>query len=122
MNEQTLLAQYEREALHKYAQERAPSPTDTNTRPAAGNTNGGFLSRVDWHLVFTVSANAFSVLSVLYLAYCYRLYFQIFGVDALAMVGLFLVGVFFLLAVMSATDDGQVLLSCFGLFLLINIF
>ena len=82
----------------------------------------GFLARVDWNAVFLATAKTLSLAAIAYLTYRYTGYFQAFGAGAIALIGQFLIGLFFLYSVLSGSDGKIILLSSLGMYLLVNSF
>ncbi|OQW99207.1 MAG: hypothetical protein BWK73_50845 [Thiothrix lacustris] len=80
------------------------------------------LDRVDWNKAFIRVAIAMNAVGVLYVGYVYSIYAAYFGVSALAFIGQFLIGLFFLNVVVSNTDGLQVMLASVGMFILANSF
>ena len=80
------------------------------------------LDRVDWNKAFIRVAIALNAVGVLYVGYLYSLYVAYFGYSALAFIGQFLIGLFFLNVVVSNTDGLQVMLASVGMFILANSF
>lgn len=93
--------------------------------PGKGTNGGGLgnaLSRVDWQKVFVRTASLMAVAAVAFLAFQYLGYFTVFGAGALAMIGQFTIGLFFMFSITNATSGLQVMTSALGMFLLVNSF
>jgi hypothetical protein len=80
------------------------------------------LDRVDWNKAFIRVAIVLNAVGVLYVGYVYSIYAAYFGVSALAFIGQFLIGLFFMACVVSSTDGLQVMLASIGMFILANSF
>ena len=80
------------------------------------------LDRVDWNKAFIRVAIALNGVGLLYVGYVYSIYAAYFGYSALAFIGQFLIGIFFLNVVVSNTDGLQVMLASVGMFILANSF
>lgn len=85
-------------------------------------TLGNALSSIDWHRVFVWTATALGIAALGYLAIQYLGYFTVFGAGALAMVGQFAIGLFFMFSITNATSGLQIMTSALGMFLLVNSF
>lgn len=80
------------------------------------------LSRIDWQQVFVWASRLLAGAAVMFLTYRYSVYFLAFGVGALAMIGQFIVGLFFMFSMLNATSGLQVMTAAAGLYLLVNSF
>ncbi|EIJ35726.1 hypothetical protein [Thiothrix nivea] len=80
------------------------------------------LARVDWQKVFIVTARALAVLAVGALTFQYSKYFAAFGAGAIAFMGQFTMGIFFLVAILQSTNGLQIMTAALGLYLLVNSF
>ena len=80
------------------------------------------LDRVDWNKAFIRVAIGMNAVGILYVGYIYSAYIAYFGYSALAFIGQFLIGLFFLNVVVSNTDGLQVMLASVGMFILANSF
>ena len=97
-----------------------------NAALAALRSNGAaalaLLDRVDFNKLFIRVAIAMNAVGVLYVGYLYSLYVAYFGYSALAFIGQFLIGIFFMNVVVSNPDGLQVMLASVGMFILANSF
>jgi hypothetical protein len=82
----------------------------------------GFLARIDWHKVFIRVARVLSAVAMAFLVWQYVNYFQVFGSSAIALVGQFAIGTFFMASIMNSTNGLQILTASLGLYLLISSF
>lgn len=121
MNEQQLLRDYEREALHQYRQEHygqdnANSPSNAWESMLAG------LGHVDWNAVFVVVARGMISLALGYITYRYWLLFHLFGAAAISMIGQYLIALFFTKTVWGSDGGTNILSSSLGMYLLTGMF
>ena len=80
------------------------------------------LDRVDWNKAFIRVAIVLNAVGILYVGYVYSIYAAYFGYSALAFIGQFLIGIFFMNVVVSNPDGLQVMLASVGMFILANSF
>ena len=80
------------------------------------------LDRVDWDKAFIRVAITLNAVGILYVGYVYSIYAAYFGYSALAFIGQFLIGIFFMNVVVSNPDGLQVMLASVGMFILANSF
>jgi hypothetical protein len=81
-----------------------------------------WLIRWDWHKAFIRVARLLSAVAMAFLAWQYVNYFQVFGSSAIALVGQFAIGTFFMASIMNSTNGLQILTASLGLYLLISSF
>jgi hypothetical protein len=97
--------------------------TPTAGRPTnAWEALQGFLARVDWNTLFIRVARILSAAALAFLTWQYSNYFQVFGVGAMAFIGQFAIGLFFMASIMNSTNGLQILTAALGLYLLISSF
>lgn len=87
-----------------------------------GQPEGNWLARVDWNLVFVVVARFMSAVAMAFVTFQFGRYFQHFGPEAIAFIGQYLIGCFFLYAVLTSEDSVKLLSGSFGMYLLLNSF
>lgn len=109
MNEAQLLRDYEREALYQH-QGAAEMPTLPSRNP------------IDWNLVFITVARFMNAVAMGFVTFQFGRYFQYFGLEAIAFIGQYLIGCFFLYAVLTSEDGVKLLSGSFGMYLLLNSF
>lgn len=109
MSDTRLLRDCEREALHHH-QGAAEMPSSPSGSP------------IDWNLVFITSARFMNVVAMGFVTFQFGRYFQYFGLEAIAFIGQYLIGGFFTYAVLTSEDGMKLLLSSFGMYLLLNSF
>jgi hypothetical protein len=81
-----------------------------------------FLARVDWNLVFQVTASVLVSIGLLITAYQYFQYTMFFGTGALVFIGQFLIGVFFAAVVFYSNDGLSIITAVAGMYLLTSSF
>ena len=82
----------------------------------------GFLNAVNSGKAFTVAAMVLNSVAFIYLCNSLIVYLQAFGWLAIAMIGQFLIGVYFILTVYISDSDLSIILSSVGMFILVNSF
>lgn len=80
------------------------------------------LGRIDWERVFIITARVLVSIGMLFTAYQYFQYTMFFGAGALAFIGQFLIGAFFVAVVFYTRDGLQILTAAAGMYLLANSF
>ncbi|OQX15725.1 MAG: hypothetical protein BWK73_05820 [Thiothrix lacustris] len=103
---------------YQHSPDTYPTPTASNAMEALT----AFLARVDWNLVFQVTARVLVSIGMLFTAYQYLQYTLFFGAGALAFIGQFLIGVFFVAVVFMTSDDLHIMTAALGMYLLANSF
>ncbi|UOG93177.1 MAG: hypothetical protein L3K52_05445 [Candidatus Thiothrix sulfatifontis] len=80
------------------------------------------LGRIDWERVFIITARVLVSIGMLFTAYQYFHYALFFGAGALAFIGQFLIGAFFVAVVFYTRDGVSIMTAAAGMFLLANSF
>ena len=110
MNDQNLQI-HEQAMLMQYRADMSNSPTPQDQE-----------SPIDWVLFFHVVVRLLAIAAMFYVIYCTSIYFQLFGISAVALFGQFAVAMFFTYAVLTGNDDVETLLNCLGMFFVIGMF
>lgn len=80
------------------------------------------LARVDWQCVYIVTARFLISVGMLAVTYQLSIYLTYFGAAAIALLGQYLIGVFFTVAAFSTEHSGQLMTAAVGMYLLVNTF
>lgn len=80
------------------------------------------LAAVDWQRVYTVTARVLISVGMLAVTYQFSIYLNYFGTAAIALLGHYLIGMFFTVAAFSTEHSGQLMTTAVGMFLLVNTF
>jgi hypothetical protein len=117
----------ETKAMHAALMDYYGGMTLDGTPTAGQPTNAwealqGFLARVDWNTLFIRVARLLSAAALAFLTWQYSNYFQVFGVGAMAFIGQFAIGLFFMVSIMTSTNGLQILTASLGMYLLISSF
>jgi hypothetical protein len=101
--------------------QHSPDTYPTTTANAMGALTA-FLARVDWNLVFQVTARVLVSIGLLITVYQYFQYTLFFGAGALAFIGQFLIGVFFAAVVFYSNEGLPIITAAAGMYLLTSSF
>lgn len=80
------------------------------------------LARIDWQCVYTVTARFLISVGMLAITYQLSIYLTYFGAAAIALLGQYLIGVFFTLSAFASGHSGQLMTAAVGMYLLVNTF
>lgn len=95
---------------------------DTHGMDSTVSSLPAILGRIDWERVFILTARVLVSIGMLFTAYQYLQYSLFFGAGALAFIGQFLIGAFFVAVVFYTRDGLQILTAAAGMYLLANSF
>lgn len=77
---------------------------------------------INWRRVFIMTARTLMTAALLFATFQYAMYIDFFGVNAIALIGQYLIGLFLWAVSFHTTDDLQIITAAVGMYLFANSF
>lgn len=77
---------------------------------------------INWRRVFIMTTRSLMTVALLFATLQYAMYVDYFGVNAIALIGQYLIGAFLWAVSFHTTDDLQIITAAIGMYLFVNSF